>query len=1203
MFTKVLIANRGEIANRIIKTLQKMNIIAVAIYSDNDKNSSFVMNADIAVALEGVSLEETYLNSHKIIEICKKYEIDAIHPGYGFLSENTEFVCECEKNGIVFIGPTSKHIEEFGLKHTARKLAKENNVPLLEGSELLTSLKQTLHVALDIGYPVMLKSTAGGGGIGMRLCYNEQELQSAYESVINLAQANFGNGGVFLEKYIQYARHIEVQIFGDRQGNVKTLGERDCSIQRRNQKVIEETPAPNISENLRKELYEASYKLAKAVNYKSAGTVEYIYDTKEEKFYFLEVNTRLQVEHGITEEVCGVDLVEWMVRIAEGDNTPLIEYNHNPKGHAIEVRIYAEDASKNFQPSTGLITKVVFPKDTRCDTWIEDGCEVSAFYDPLLAKLIVKSNSREENIAKLQKALQTSKIYGVESNLSYLSEIAKQAFFSEAKFYTKVLDGFEYQPYKVDIVKSGTLTTIQDYPARHGYWAVGIPPSGAMDSLTPRLLNNLLQNDEKAAFIEMTFIGATFRFRNESVIAFGGANMQASLNGEEVRMYEPIFVKSGDVLSFKKIVGEGNRTYLAIAGGFDVASYLGSASTFTLGEFGGHGGRALRAGDVLDVNPINKEKLLHVKPLHVNNTPALCNEYEIGVIYGPHGSPDFFQNEDIINFFNASWEVHFNSSRTGVRLIGPTPKWAREDGGEAGLHPSNIHDNAYAFGTIDFTGDMPIILGPDGPSLGGFVCPATIVSCELYKVGQLKAGDKVKFKPMSLESADAMVSAYEKAIASNLALPKLQDYVYEFDISSATPIIKTLKYKELDLDVVVRASGDRFLLIEVGELILDIELRFFIHALMQYFEKKNLEGIVDLTPGIRSLQIHFDTKKINRQEILEYLSKGLDSLKNIEDLEVSSRVVWLPVSWNDPTIQKAALKYQQTVRPNAPWCPSNIEFIKRINGLKDIDKVKDIVFDANYLVMGLGDVYLGAPVATPLDPKHRLVTTKYNPARTWTAQNSVGIGGAYMCVYGMEGPGGYQLFGRTLQMWNTYRKTKEFSKPWLLRFFDQVKFYPVSAEEILDIREKFLFGKYPLKIEQQVFKLKEYKKFLAKNEKEHSAFQAKRAQAFEDEKQMWKEKGLDSFVVEEEALEDKEEIILKEGEEAVESSMSGNVWKINAKVGDAIKQGDSLIVLESMKMEVDVEAEDDGVITQILCKEGENIKAGDILAIIKKAEK
>lgn len=1203
MFTKVLIANRGEIANRIIKTLQKMNIIAVAIYSDNDKNASFVMNADIAVALEGVSLEETYLNSHKILEICKKYEIDAIHPGYGFLSENTGFVCECEKNGIVFIGPTSKHIEEFGLKHTARKLAKENNVPLLEGSELLTSLEQTLHVASDIGYPVMLKSTAGGGGIGMRLCYNEQELQSAYESVINLAKANFGNGGVFLEKYIQYARHIEVQIFGDGKGNVKTLGERDCSIQRRNQKVIEETPAPNISESLRKELYEASYKLAKAVNYKSAGTVEYIYDTKEEKFYFLEVNTRLQVEHGISEEVCGVDLVEWMVRIAEGDNTPLIEYNHNPKGHAIEVRIYAEDAGKNFQPSTGLITKVVFPKDTRCDTWIEDGCEVSAFYDPLLAKLIVKSGSREENIAKLQKALQTSKIYGVESNLSYLSEIAKQAFFSEAKFYTKVLDSFEYKPYKVDIVKSGTLTTIQDYPARHGYWAVGIPPSGAMDSLTPRLLNNLLNNDESAAFIEMTFIGATYRFRNESVIAFGGADMQATLNGEDVRMYEPIFVKNGDVLSFKKIVGDGNRTYLAIAGGFDVASYLGSASTFTLGEFGGHGGRALRAGDVLDVNPINKEKLLHVKPLHVNNTPTLCNEYEIGVIYGPHGSPDFFQNEDIINFFNASWEVHFNSNRTGVRLIGPTPKWAREDGGEAGLHPSNIHDNAYAFGTIDFTGDMPIILGPDGPSLGGFVCPATIVSCELYKVGQLKAGDKVKFKPMSLKSADAMVSAYEKAIASNAALPKLQDYVYEFDINSATPIIKTLKYKELDLDVVVRASGDRFLLIEVGELVLDIELRFFIHALMQYFEEKSLRGIIDLTPGIRSLQIHFDTKKISREEILEYLSKGLDSFKNIEDLEVSSRVVWLPVSWNDPTIQKAALKYQQTVRPNAPWCPSNIEFIRRINGLKDIDKVKDIVFDANYLVMGLGDVYLGAPVATPLNPKHRLVTTKYNPARTWTAQNSVGIGGAYMCVYGMEGPGGYQLFGRTLQMWNTYRKTKEFSKPWLLRFFDQVKFYPVSAEEILDIREKFLFGKYPLKIEQQVFKLKEYKEFLTKNEKEHSEFQAKRAQAFEDEKHMWKEKGLDSFVVEEEHLENKEEIVLKEGEEAVESSMSGNVWKINVKLGDAIKQGDSLIILESMKMEVDVEAEDDGVITQILCKEGENIKAGDILAIIKKAEK
>lgn len=1195
MFKRVLIANRAEIANRVIKTLKKMNIESVAIYSEADKHASFVMNADISVPLHGVSLDETYLDYKKIINICKEYEVDAIHPGYGFLSENVNFVKACEENNIVFIGPNSTHIEDFGLKHTARQIAKDNLVPLLEGSELLKDLDDAILTAKRITYPVMLKSTAGGGGIGMKLCFNEQELIDAYDGVIKLAATNFSNSGVFLEKYIQTARHIEVQIFGDGKGNVKTLGERDCSIQRRNQKVIEETPAPNISDKLREELFEASKKLALAVNYKSAGTVEYIYDTQSEKFYFLEVNTRLQVEHGITEEVCGVDLVEWMIKIAYGDNVPLLEYVHNPKGHAIEVRVYAEDCGKNFQPSTGLITKVELPSDIRVDTWIEDGCVVSPFYDPLLAKMIVVSNTRQENVLKLQKVLEQSKIYGIESNLSYLEEISKQDFFKDATFYTKVLDTLEYKACKVDILKSGTMTTIQDFPARHGYWAVGIPPSGAMDSLTPRLLNKLLNNEKDAPFIEMTFIGATFKFRQDTVIAFGGANMQGCINGKEVESFKVLEIKSGDILEFKKVLENGNRTYLAIAGGFDTVTYLGSASTFTLGEFGGHGGRALKAGDVLSYYPLKKESYI---PLV--QTPTLSKEWEIGVVYGPHGSPDFFINDDITEFFNASWEVHFNSSRTGVRLIGPAPSWARDDGGEAGLHPSNIHDNAYAFGTIDFTGDMPVILGPDGPSLGGFVCPATIISCELYKVGQLKAGDKIKFKPVSLENADLMTKAYENAIETNGTLPKLEEYIIDFDEETATPIIDVLKYNELDIDITIRAAGNEFILVEAGELKLDIELRFFIHALMSYIQEKNLLGIVDLTPGIRSLQIHFNTQIVSREVILSLVKEAILALKNIEDLEVDSRTVWLPLSWNDPSIQLAIDKYQQGVRPNAPWCPSNIDFIRRINGLKDTNEVKEIVFNANYLVMGLGDVYLGAPVATPLNPAQRLVTTKYNPARTWTAQNSVGIGGAYMCVYGMEGPGGYQLFGRTLQMWNTYRSTKEFTKPWLLRFFDQIKFYPVTTEELHEIREKFLYGKFPLTIENKTFKLKEYKEFLKENEKESNNFQTKRKKAFEDERLMWKEKGLDSFDTKVEAVVEKNVLVLEDNEEAIESIMSGNIWKIEVEVGDRVKAGEVLVILESMKMEVDIEATISGTISQILFKEGDNIESGNVLVVIKK---
>ena len=360
MFTKVLIANRGEIANRIIKTLKKMDIQSLAIFSEVDKNASYVMNADISVSLGSNILSESYLDIEKIISIAKEYGVDAIHPGYGFLSENVNFVKQCELNGIVFIGPDSTHIEDFGLKHTARQIAKENNVPLLEGSELLKDLDDAILTAKEIGYPVMLKSTAGGGGIGMKLCFSEQELIDAYEGVIKLAGANFINSGVFLEKYIQTARHIEVQIFGDGLGNVRTLGERDCSIQRRNQKVIEETPAPNLSDELRAELFLASEKLAKAVNYKSAGTVEYIYDTSADKFYFLEVNTRLQVEHGITEEVCGVDLVEWMIKIAGGDNTPLLNYNIIQKVMPLKLEFMQKMVGKTSNQALDLSQKLSF---------------------------------------------------------------------------------------------------------------------------------------------------------------------------------------------------------------------------------------------------------------------------------------------------------------------------------------------------------------------------------------------------------------------------------------------------------------------------------------------------------------------------------------------------------------------------------------------------------------------------------------------------------------------------------------------------------------------------------------------------------------------------------------------------------------------------------------------------------------------------
>lgn len=319
MFEKVLIANRGAIACRIIRTLRRMGVKSVAVYTDADALSRHALDADEAYCIGSGVAADSYLRTDKILEIAERTGTQAIHPGYGFLSEKADFAEQCGAHGICFIGPSPKQMRDFGLKHTARELALQNDSPLLPGTGLLADVEEAFREAAHIGYPVMLKSTAGGGGIGMRLCWNKDELSGAYESVKYLAQNNFSDAGLFLEKYIANARHIEVQIFGDGKGGVIALGERDCSMQRRNQKVIEETPAPNLPSPVRQALLDVAVRLCKSVNYQSAGTVEFILDASTGEFYFLEVNTRLQVEHGVTEEVTGIDLVEWMVRQAAGD--------------------------------------------------------------------------------------------------------------------------------------------------------------------------------------------------------------------------------------------------------------------------------------------------------------------------------------------------------------------------------------------------------------------------------------------------------------------------------------------------------------------------------------------------------------------------------------------------------------------------------------------------------------------------------------------------------------------------------------------------------------------------------------------------------------------------------------------------------------------------------------------------------------------
>lgn len=1214
MFTKVLVANRGEVACRVIRTLNQMGMASVAIYSDADAHALHVAEATEAVCVGAAPVAESYLQGDRILTIAQQTGAQAIHPGYGFLSENAEFADACAAAGIVFIGPTPAQLRQFGLKHTARELAEQNQVPLLPGSALLESLEQAQQVAATIAYPVMLKSTAGGGGIGMQACFSPAELTAAYDQVRRLSQANFSQSGIFLEKYIQTARHIEVQIFGDGQGQVIALGERDCSTQRRNQKVIEETPAPGITDALRQALSDAAVRLGQAAHYQSAGTVEYVFDVETQQFYFLEVNTRLQVEHGVTELVNQIDLVEWMVRLAAGDRTFLDHYQHQPHGHAIQVRIYAEDAHKNFQPSAGLLSAVQFPSNRRCDRWIEAGTTVTPFYDPLLAKVMVHESSREEAIAHLQTALNQSEIAGIETNLAYLRQVIASPEFVQGKLSTRWLNSFAYQPRTIDVLEAGTYTTIQDYPGRVGYWDIGVPPSGPMDHLAFRLANRILGNPEAAAGLECTVMGPTLRFNCDTVICLTGAAMRATLNGQPVPYWSAVPVSAGSTLKLKTIQGHGYRTYLAIQNGFDVPDYLGSKSTFTLGQFGGHAGRTLRPGDVLRLySQVERDAELDQTnhcPCPDELIPTYTNEWEIGVLYGPHGAPDFFTEDDIATLFATRWVIHHNSARTGIRLMGPKPQWARSDGGEAGLHPSNIHDNAYAIGTIDFTGDMPIILAYDGPSLGGFVCPATIVQSELWKIGQLKPGNTVRFHRLTAIAALHRELEQDQQIATlTVTLPSPPSLLCQqrgnrtentspADPNSDPAILHQIPAAPDQMAVTYRPAGDKYLLIEYGALVLDLTLRFRVHALMQWLQTHQLPGIIDLTPGIRSLQVHYDNRVLPRHALLAALIAAEAELPAIDQIEVPTRIVHLPLSWDDASTQLAIQKYMQSVRPDAPWCPSNIEFIRRINGLDSIEQVREIVFNASYLVMGLGDVYLGAPVATPLDPRHRLVTTKYNPARTWTPENAVGIGGAYLCIYGMEGPGGYQFVGRTVPVWNRYRQTEDFQQPWLLRFFDQIRFFPVSADALIRYREAVIQGTVTLDIQPATFSLKQHQEFLQAHAEDIASFKAKQQAAFAAERDRWAAAGEFTRLTEEPEPDtpDLPTIMLPDGVEAIAADLSANVWQVLVKPGDRVAAGDRLIILEAMKMEIAVLANSAGCITDLFCQPGQTVTAGQLLA-------
>ncbi len=476
MFKKILIANRGEIACRVIRACRDMNIKTVAVYSEADRNALHVRMADEAYFIGPSPSNESYLVWSKIIAVAKESGAEAIHPGYGFLSENAEFVREVTKQGIVFIGPSPEAMDAMGGKMSARKLAIAADVPVVPGTtEPLKSTEEAIETSLRFGLPVMLKASAGGGGKGMRFVSEESELKNAFEAAQSEAIASFGDGSVYVEKAIVRPRHIEIQIFSDKHGNHVHLGERECSIQRRHQKVIEECPSPINDADLRQRMGECAVKVAKAVDYVGAGTVEFLLSDLDKSFYFLEMNTRLQVEHPVTELVTGIDLVREQINVAFGEKLSFTQDEISLRGHAIECRVYAEDPENNFLPSPGKITRLRVPQGNgvRDDGGIYQGSEISIFYDPMISKLTVYGSTREEAIGRLRRALQEYEVSGIKTTLPFFREIIEDKEFIDGKLDTGFIPRWQERRKKQEInevekdlaIIAASLNSLQEKPS------------------------------------------------------------------------------------------------------------------------------------------------------------------------------------------------------------------------------------------------------------------------------------------------------------------------------------------------------------------------------------------------------------------------------------------------------------------------------------------------------------------------------------------------------------------------------------------------------------------------------------------------------------------------------------------------------------------------------------------------------------------
>lgn len=1108
----------------------------------------------------------------------------------------------------------------MGLKHEARAIAQAANVPVIPGTQLLDSAGTAVAAAKRLGCPVMLKATGGGGGMGLQICYSEQDVEKAFAMVESRATTLFKNSGVFLEKYYPNSRHIEVQVAGNGE-IVVAFGERECSLQRRHQKVIEECPSPFVERHpgLREKMLQAAVNYASQLKYKSVGTVEFLVDDETADFFFLEMNTRLQVEHGITELCYGVDLVHLMLRQADyelggriGIPSDVLKSLGRPKplGSAIEARVYAEVPLRDFAPSPGVLQHVHWPEGegVRVDTWVRSGQRITPLYDPLIGKVMAYSpDGRVAAQKKMLAILADTALQGTQSNLEYCSRILESDMFASGNTLTNSLATFKFDSCSLQVIDPGVFTTIQDYPGRIAM-GHGVPPGGPMDDVSARMANILVGNDFGVELLELTLSGPKLLFHEAAVVAVCGAELPVTLDGASQPMWSRIVIKKSQVLELGKVTGNGLRTYLAVKGGFpQVPKFLGSKSTAPELGFGGVQGRKLLIHDILNLSPQSGIWATESMPLSLppNVIPDFTDNVTICCIDGPYASEDVLTPEGHATLYEANWTVSHNSSRSGIRLEGPRLKWARASGGDGGSHPSNVLDYGYPNGGVNFTGDFPIIFGPDRPDLGGFVCPTTVCSGEMWKLGQVKPGNTIRFRSVTYNNAldiSRRKNAFFQALAvfSQGDTGQISPLVIELTDETSSSILHQKQSKGNHPRVTYRQGGDTSIIVEYGNQVSDLRNTACTQFLVKQVSDANLPSVRS-DPNFASVTVRFDPFQMDRSKLLQQLIQFDDQIGQNTSVKIPVREVRLPVCLDHSSLQDSAQRYMENIRPSAAYMPDNAEYIRKNNALETRQQVFDALLKTPWLAVAVG-FYVGTPMLFPLDPWRSLTCQKYNPSRVYTPSGSVGLGGSLVAIYPVAAPGGYQLMGRTLGGWDGAGNRPGFSpeRPWLFNHLDLIKFYEVSEEEYDKIERDFETGRYVFDIEQTTLEMDKYiAKFeAAAQDPAYRAWRQRQAEAANEMGEL--ERSLfEEWTAAKRAAND---AAAAEGDAAdsanavsIESPINANVWKVLVKPGDMLEKGQTVAVLEAMKMEISLlvdDAQAGAVVTKIRQPPGSVVSPG-----------